>query len=152
MNRPRPYNYVHRGIDLSGLHKQHYVCFECRRQFRLPGSEGGWRRDWNTQADDLAWTWKPVSREAAACPQCRAPLHSIGRDFKAPRQRDRKQWLKAELLVRMGYGFDPGPTGPGERPRRLSEVVDFLRTQVAHPDKIRAATQLLREIAKMRPR
>lgn len=154
MSRQRPpHRNVHRGgADLIGLHKQHFVCFGCRKQFRPRGSDGAARRVWDTSADPPHWRWQPPSREHVACPQCRAPMVAAGRDFKAPRRGDRRQWLKVELLLRLGYGFDPGQSGPGPRPRRLSDTVEFMRTWHPHGDSARAVPALLREIARKRPR
>lgn len=77
---------------------------------------------------------------------------AIGTDFKAPKQSDRRQWLKVELLLRLGYDFHPGQSGPGPRPRRLSEAVDFVRTEHPRSDTARETPALLREIARKRPR
>jgi hypothetical protein len=32
------------------------------------------------------------------CPECGKPMQVMGKDFKAPPQRDAKQWLKVEVL------------------------------------------------------
>ncbi len=56
----------------------------------------------------------------------------LGRDFKAPPQRAKTQWLKVELLHSFSITFevpvwDAG--GPGPRPGKLNEVVAFLVAQ-----------------------
>jgi hypothetical protein len=103
-----------RGIDLRDLHKQHFACFHCRKAFKQRGSE------------------EPVAVAVAAplrpfpCPECGRPMAVMGRDFEAPPQRDRTEWLVAELLQSFGVIFEPGICGPGHRPHKLREAVAFL--------------------------
>lgn len=56
-------------------------------------------------------------------------MTNMGTDFKAPSQRDEKQWRKVELLALAGVRFFPcWPSDlPGERPATLAEVPAFLR-------------------------
>jgi hypothetical protein len=57
-------------------------------------------------------------------------MHSLGLDFKAPKQSDVEQWAKVELLHRNGYDFGScGCSGPGPRPERLRDVGPFLVEQ-----------------------
>lgn len=71
------------------------------------------------------------------CPQCGGNLVNVGgvsSNFKIPKKRDKKQWIKVERLYNAGVRF--GPAGccarsdpnPNRRslPKRLSEVDDFL--------------------------
>lgn len=56
----------------------------------------------------------------------------MGICFKAPRQADRAQWKKAELLYQNGYAFHRNINdGPEPRPATLSEIPAFLRQQEA---------------------
>lgn len=50
----------------------------------------------------------------------------IGKDFHPPRQRDRKQWKKVEILYREGFRFGSCGCGDGYRPGTLNEVPEFL--------------------------
>lgn len=53
----------------------------------------------------------------------------LGRDFKAPPQRAKAQWLKIELLHSFGITFEVpiwDTKGPNERPDGLNEAVKFL--------------------------
>lgn len=55
-------------------------------------------------------------------------MKNMGLDFKAPRQDDVAQWKKVEILYRNGYAYHScGCGGPGERPRRLQDVDQFLK-------------------------
>ncbi|WP_199699870.1 hypothetical protein [Deinococcus sp. RM] len=87
---------------------QHYACFHCRKAFKQ-----GF----------------PRSGEATLCPQCRQPMTNMGTDFKAPAQREHRQWQKVQQLAQAGVRFFPvGSTGtPGDRPATLAEVPAFLR-------------------------
>lgn len=55
-------------------------------------------------------------------------MKNMGLDFKAPKQREAKQWLKVEILLKHGIAYQScGCGGPGPRPRRLREVASFLK-------------------------
>lgn len=87
---------------------QHYACFHCRKAFKQ-----GF----------------PRSGEVTLCPQCRQPMTNMGTDFKAPAQRERRQWQKVQQLAQAGIRFFPasGTGTPGDRPATLAEVPAFLR-------------------------
>ena len=93
---------------MYGPYKQKWACFKCRKSWKSPHGE--------------------VPRASALCPQCWAPLHNMGLDFKAPKQTDKEQWRKVELLSENGIDFSScGCGGPGFRPARLREVPQFLQ-------------------------
>lgn len=87
---------------------QHYACFRCRKAFKQ-----GF----------------PTFGNTLPCPQCRQPMTNMGTDFKAPAQREHRQWQKVQQLAQAGVRFFPvGSTGtPGDRPATLAEVPAFLR-------------------------
>ncbi|WP_343758470.1 hypothetical protein [Deinococcus depolymerans] len=87
---------------------QHYACFHCRKAFKQ-----GF----------------PRSGHTLPCPQCRQPMTNMGTDFRAPAQRERRQWQKVQQLAQAGVRFFPvGSTGtPGDRPATLAEFPAFLR-------------------------
>ncbi len=94
-------------------HPQHFACFACRKAFKQRGSGRA-----------LLSNLRPFP-----CPQCKELMAPLGRDFKAPPRRDRSQWLKVELLHAFGVIFEApmdNPGGPGERPDKLNEAVDYL--------------------------
>lgn len=107
-----------------GFHKykSHYACFTCRKVFRVrPFDE---------------WASESVRNGEAAhevlCPDCRAAMTDMGLDFKAPPKRNVKQWKKVELLRNAGVGYSScGCSGPGYRPKTLSEVPAFLALREA---------------------
>ena len=87
---------------------QKWACARCRKSWKSPRGE--------------------VPRASALCPQCRAPLSNMGLDFKAPRQTDKEQWRKVELLLQNGINYSLcGCGGPGFRPARLRDVPQFLQ-------------------------
>ncbi|QWP77451.1 hypothetical protein J5226_03320 [Lysobacter sp. K5869] len=142
MKGTRPPRTVIRRVDLIGLHKDHFVCFACRKQYRLRGSEGASARVWSASLG--RFEHRSGKREDAACPQCGETLQALGHDFKAPARRDRRQWLKVELLWRFGCGYAMGWDGPGERPRRLSGAVEFLIRRGHSENEVRVALAELR--------
>ena len=92
----------------SGPYKLQWACFGRRKMFRQARGEA-----------DL---------DALKCPECKAPMHAMGLDFKPPRQADQKQWRKVEVLFEHGYKyFSCGCGGPGDRPKYLRDVPEFLR-------------------------
>ena len=60
-------------------------------------------------------------------------MTNMGVDFKVPRQGDREQWKKVELLARSGvifhWRFNAPHEGPGARPARLRDVEAFLENR-----------------------
>lgn len=63
-----------------------------------------------------------------SCPQCGGAMKDMGHDFKAPKQQDKRQWMKVERLYENGFAYHScGCDGPGYRPAKLTEVESFLR-------------------------
>ena len=81
--------------------QNHRTCFHCRKVFSYSG--GG-----------------------MICPQCGGTLHELGKNFKAPRRTDLKQWEKVERLWQHGVTFQPGEHDLTRPPKRLNEVDAFL--------------------------
>lgn len=80
-------------------YKQHYACLECQVSFK----------------------------GVLVCPHCRRPMLAMGRDFRAPRRSDNRQWEKVRQLAAAGVLYHScGCTGPGPRPKRLTDVPAFL--------------------------
>jgi DNA-directed RNA polymerase subunit RPC12/RpoP len=91
-------------------YRDHYACFDCRKTFKYD-----------------------AVRDDPKCPQCAKTMVSMGLDFKTPRQNDDRQWRKVKILTQHGYKFGScGCSGPGERPKRLSEVKEFLQRDPEH--------------------
>lgn len=85
----------------GGLEKKHMACFNCRIALK----------------------------NVPTCPHCQQPMVSMGLDFKAPKRSEIKQWKKVEILYKNGIRFGGcGCSGPGYRPKELSEVEHFLST------------------------
>lgn len=61
-------------------YKTSYVCFHCRVSFQQ-------RRDFDYNGKHR-------------CPQCMRATMDMGRDFKAPRKRDKKAWARLPRRVR----------------------------------------------------
>jgi hypothetical protein len=58
-------------------------------------------------------------------------MHNMGKDFKAPKQSDVKQWKKVEILFQHGFNYHScGCCGPGLRPAELRDVEAFLADQL----------------------
>jgi hypothetical protein len=115
--------------------KLHFACFGCRKSFKQ------------------AYRRESLAREDARpfpCPECGKPMKNMGADFKAPRQRDRRQWLKVEILESFGITFHMSCCeGPGDRPAMLREVEDFL---VARGEPRAAVRQKIKDVTQPRSR
>ena len=40
-----------------------------------------------------------------ACPICKSDMYHVGRNFKAPKKSDQKQWMKIQFLISHGFLF-----------------------------------------------
>lgn len=71
----------------------------------------------------IACRYTTKARIEGPCPQCRKVMVDLGRDFKAPRRDDTRQWQKIAVLFERGIRFDScGCSGPGPRPRTASDA------------------------------
>src|ERR671931_2492524 len=96
-------------------YKNHFACFRCRKTFK--------------RRPEFEWSTPPNKGEPVTflCPQCGVEMADMGRDFKAPKQINVKQWKKVEILYQHGFTYHScGCCGPGLRPKELHEVEDFL--------------------------
>lgn len=84
-------------------YRMRYACFDCRKSFAIKN---------HTRAETIV------------CPQCGKPMSNMGVNFKAPRQSDKKQWRKVEILRLNGFRFSG--YGEGHKPQRLNQVDEFL--------------------------
>ena len=86
-----------------------YACFRCRKSSKHPPAE------------------------KRMCPQCRGPIHEMGRSFRAPRQATQEQWLKIQVLYALGFRFVGNGNYEGERlPRNLRQVSGFVARNPKH--------------------
>lgn len=110
-NRAEPEAFAHhRGPEYLVAH----ACFDCRK------------------------SWKLGETSAAICPECRAPLHWMGRAFRVPKKNDEEQWARVRALWLAGFRF-LGDTGRREAepyPERLHDVDDFVRRNATHPFRV----------------
>lgn len=89
----------------------HFVCFDCRVCFKQPNSS-----NWDSTLPERPFP----------CPECREQMHAMGRHFKAPPRRDKRQWLKVELLYHYGERFVASNSDLGRSCATLSDTVTYL--------------------------
>ena len=83
------------------------ACFACRKSFKKDISD---------------------PRYTPICPECKEPLHALGRYFRAPRKADRTQWKKVEMLYRAGVYFGGKQRSElGKFPDSMMEAKEFIR-------------------------
>ncbi len=103
-----------------GPYKEPFACFECRKVFKQTCR---WELPAHLQL-------KPGEERICKCPQCGKPMADMGRDFKAPKNKDLKQWKKVQILYEHGFTFHScGCCGPGFRPSELKDVWRFIESQ-----------------------
>jgi len=116
----------------GGGGKKHFACFNCRKCFKQPGSA-----EWEA----------PEKHRPFPCPDCREPMCDLGSDFKAPRQRDARQWLKVEVLASFGVTYRPGCCdGPGRRPAELTEVEHCLVARGHQRERVRQRIEAVKQV------
>ena len=106
------------------IYKEKWACFRCRKCFKQKNALELLHLKCSAQNE----------KRVVLCPQCRTSMTNMGWDFHVPKQNNREQWKKAELLVQNGFRFHSrccgqSHRGPGFRPRRLRDVKPFLEKQ-----------------------
>lgn len=89
----------------------HHACFTCRKAFKKPANvaQGGIALD--------------VRRYP--CPQCGREMTPVGKNFRAPKQRDSSAWRAAQILVRAGVTFNS--SGAGVMPTNPKDAMRVTR-------------------------
>ena len=87
-------------------HKQHFACFKCRKAFKARGTFGS------------------SSDREFNCPECKQRMTPMGLLFRAPPQRDIKEWLQLEQIARSSseppFQYPQRRPSEGECPNCLS--------------------------------
>jgi hypothetical protein len=93
-----------------------HACFTCRRSFKLqPQGERG----------------------TGVCPGCGGSLYQMGRSFKPPPTRDRKQWAKVQALYAYGFRFFSYRSFMcASLPSHWWQVEEFVRDNPEHPFRV----------------
>ena len=88
----------------------HFACFACRKSFKQ------------------LWTRSEGHVREPRCPDCGLKMWEMGRQFKAPKRSNLKQWRKVEALVRSGITFHRQRVSDlMPFPAVLREVASFVR-------------------------
>ncbi|THB63983.1 MAG: hypothetical protein D6B27_11230 [Gammaproteobacteria bacterium] len=77
-----------------------YACTKCRKTFKK-----------RAFAQDKKRKWSPTGY-SFKCTNCGNIMFEAGTAFKAPKQSDKKQWQKIEVLLLSGYKFNAGYGNP----------------------------------------
>jgi hypothetical protein len=112
MEESRPRRYKGRYNE----YKDHYACFECRKAFRISPF-----REWLPPEVHFGAVIPEVK-----CPDCKRPMVSMGRNFKAPKRTDIKQWRLIQLLNEAGFFYPPRKCVFGNPPVSPNQVPAFL--------------------------
>jgi predicted RNA-binding Zn-ribbon protein involved in translation (DUF1610 family) len=106
-----------------------YACFSCRKVFKQPSLKGASGHFVpSTQSKASQAKIKAVDASRFACPQCGNPMEIMGRNFKAPRHANQREWKKIKLLVQNGFRFfSSGYNGRNTYPEKFGELGAFLK-------------------------
>lgn len=120
-------------------YKPHFVCFSCRKTFKQPiledriiqnGDLDNYRKaylNYDTPKSKQYREEHPIlirrfeklyRNKKYMCPHCSREMHSIGKDFKAPKKHKIKEWMVVESMYSLGNTFHTcGCSGPGYIPK-----------------------------------
>lgn len=134
-------------------YKRHFVCFECRKQFKRPPLEdvladqgtldtylrllkasSNARRARIEQA--VGTTREAMERDyrelVFKCPQCSSAMADLGLDFKPPRSSAAHAWERLKAVYRIGVAWHTcGCNGPGYIPINQTDHAAYLRERLA---------------------
>jgi hypothetical protein len=115
----------------SATNTLHFVCFDCRKAFKQPGSSG---------CDP------EIPKRPFDCPNCKQPMTSLGRYFKAPPQRAIRQWLKVELLYAYGVHFSAHNTSLDKKCDTLTTTIRYLIESGHEESEVRWRLEQIRKL------
>jgi hypothetical protein len=118
-----------RGARDAMVHKFHFVCFACRKQFKRPaphevmvGTGGSHAR--------RGLLWIEYNALVSRCPQCRQTMVNLGRDFKPPKRSDTRGWMRLQATCKVGHEWlKSWSQGVGFVPTTGSEFADYLSSR-----------------------
>ena len=112
-----------------------YACFFCRKVFKQPDlKEASGHFVTAIQAHASKRKIREINQERFCCPECGKPMEIMGRNFRAPRKENKREWKKVELLVQKGFRFfSSGWEERGSYPKTLGELASFLQKEHNRP-------------------
>jgi hypothetical protein len=145
------------------IYKPHFVCFDCRKQFKRPPVEDVIEQLGKTKLFKLlqqvhfhagkreraerehGTTLRTLQEECRAlvsrCPQCQARMADLGLDFKPPRSTNTRAWTRLRSMYEVGHAWHTcGCNGPGFVPVDAAGYDEYLAdTRQLYADRIEAA-------------
>jgi hypothetical protein len=133
-------------------YKPHFVCFECRKQFKRPPltdvlaqqgrlevlkklqQAGGSATKRASVERSVGTTSEKLRREhrelVSRCPQCGAAMADLGLDFKPPRVSATRAWARIRTMYRLGHAWHTcGCNGPGFVPTDATGYAEYLASR-----------------------
>ena len=90
-----PWNRI--GPYPGAFYKEHWACFVCRKMVRKPSMfEAGWKHAEERRLGTVM------------CPECKGPLHSMGKAFRPPLRSAVHRWRKVEQQYVRGVRWGRG--------------------------------------------
>jgi hypothetical protein len=129
-------------------YKPHFVCFECRKQFKRPPLGDVLRQSGQASVlqrlerapspamrarveRSIGTTLESLKREyrtlVSKCPQCGTTMADLGLDFKPPPTADLRAWARIRGLLNVGLTWHTcGCSGPGFIPSNATDYNAYL--------------------------
>ena len=101
---------------IKQVRASHHVCFACRKAFKKPA--------------DLVPGGIALGLRRYPCPQCQREMTPVGKNFRAPKQRDLSAWQAAQILLRAGVTFNS--SGAGAMPTNPKDAMRLARDLESH--------------------
>ena len=100
-------------------YKEHYACFDCLKTFK--------RRLIRDIDRNKINSCDNPEEKISKCPQCAKPMANMGKDFEAPKMKDKTAWKHLQKLYKVGITFHScGCYGPGCVPADDFELTTHL--------------------------
>ncbi|NJO24159.1 MAG: hypothetical protein HC868_16155, partial [Sphingomonadales bacterium] len=85
-------DFLHPGW-LDPLYKPHFVCFDCRKQFKL--RDAAVERFWQQRSGNQpSWALPDRAQVGAVCPDCTSLMTPVCACFEPPPRHSLKRWKK----------------------------------------------------------
>ena len=99
-------------------YKSTYVCLDCRKGFKVRNTE-------DLEAKDRR------ENHLVLCPQCRKEMTFVGKDYRVPKQQDKKAWKILKALIDQNFMFGTcGCSGIGFVPKNSAQLKALKRRYI----------------------
>jgi hypothetical protein len=136
-------------------YKPHFVCFDCRKQFKRPPLEDVLSQQGRLElfrrleraysspkkraelerssGTTLAELQRDYRKLISRCPQCKRTMVDLGLDFKPPSATAIRSWARIRTMYKLGHAWHTcGCNGPGFIPTDATDYAEYLNNRARH--------------------